>query len=208
VTASKTELRAQLLARRRERSEAARWQDAANLAASLPGVLDSLGADPARPLCLYVPVRSEPGAAPDGALPLLDAAVAIGRRVLLPVVTRASGATGEVEAGPLDWAGFRDRGDLVPGPHGLLESSRRREGPAAIASAGVVVVPALAASPDGVRLGRGGGHYDRSLPLVSGSTSIVAVVADDELLPELPHEPHDVRVHAVWRPTAGLIGTA
>nr|WP_218891213.1 5-formyltetrahydrofolate cyclo-ligase [Actinomycetospora corticicola] len=192
-------MRAQLLARRRERSEAARWQDAANLAASLPGVLDSLGADPARPLCLYVPVRSEPGATPDGSLPLLDAAVAIGRRVLLPVVTGSA---------PLDWAGFRDRGDLVPGPHGLLEPSRRREGPAAIASAGVVVVPALAATPDGVRLGRGGGHYDRSLPLVSGSTLVVAVVADDELLPELPVEPHDVRVHAVWRPTAGLIGTA
>lgn len=199
MTASKTELRAQLLARRRERSEAARWQDAANLAASLPGVLDSLGADPARPLCLYVPVRAEPGATPNGALPMLDAAVAIGRRVLLPVVTGDA---------PLDWAGFTDRGDLVPGPHGLLEPSRRREGPAAIASAGVVVVPALAASPDGTRLGRGGGHYDRSLPLVSGSTMIVAVVADDELLPELPREPHDVRVHAVWRPTAGLIGTA
>ncbi|MCD2189061.1 5-formyltetrahydrofolate cyclo-ligase [Actinomycetospora soli] len=199
MTASKAELRAQLLARRRERSEAARWQDAANLAASLPGVLDSLGADPARPLCLYVPVRTEPGATPDGALPLLDAAVAIGRRVLLPVVT------GD---GPLDWAGFRDRGDLVAGPHGLLEPSRHREGPAAVASAGVVVVPALAAAPDGVRLGRGGGHYDRTLPLVSGSTTIVAVVADDELLPELPSEPHDVRVHAVWRPTAGLVGTA
>ncbi|WP_018333974.1 5-formyltetrahydrofolate cyclo-ligase [Actinomycetospora chiangmaiensis] len=199
MTASKTELRAQLLARRRERSEAARWQDAANLAASLPGVLDSLGADPARPLCLYVPVRSEPGATPNGALPMLDAAVAIGRRVLLPVVTGSS---------PLDWAGFRDRGDLVPGPHGLLEPSRRREGPTAIAAAGVVLVPALAATPDGVRLGRGGGHYDRSLPLTSGSTVIVAVVGDDELLPELPVEPHDVRVHAVWRPTAGLIGTA
>jgi 5-formyltetrahydrofolate cyclo-ligase len=199
VTASKADLRAQLLARRRERSEAARWQDAANLAASLPGVLDSLGADPARPLCLYVPVRTEPGAAPNGALPVLDAAVAIGRRVLLPVVTGDS---------PLDWAGFRDRGDLVPGPHGLLQPSRRREGPTAIAAAGVVVVPALAATPDGVRLGRGGGHYDRSLPLASGSTVIVAVVADDELLPELPVEPHDVRVHAVWRPTAGLIGTA
>ncbi|MEJ2871114.1 5-formyltetrahydrofolate cyclo-ligase [Actinomycetospora sp. OC33-EN08] len=196
---SKSELRTELLARRRARSEAERWQDAANLAAALPDVLESLRADPARPVCLYVPVRSEPGATPNGALPVLDAAVAIGRRVLLPVVSGDA---------PLDWAGFRDRGDLRDGPHGLLEPSGRRVGPGAVADAAVVVVPALAASPDGVRLGRGGGHYDRSLPLISPSTVVVAVVGDTELLPELPVEPHDVRVHAVWRPTAGLVGTA
>ncbi|MDL5160315.1 5-formyltetrahydrofolate cyclo-ligase [Actinomycetospora termitidis] len=199
MSPTKAELRTQLLTRRRERPDAARWQDAANLAAALPGVLDSLGTDPRRPVCLYVPVRAEPGAAPNGALPMLDAAVAIGRRVLLPVV---------VGDAPLDWAGFTDRGDLQAGPHGLLEPSGRRVGPGAIADASVVVVPALAAAPDGVRLGRGGGHYDRSLPLASPSAVIVAVVGDTELLPDLPVEPHDVRVHAVWRPSTGLIGTA
>jgi 5-formyltetrahydrofolate cyclo-ligase len=58
-----------------------------------------------------------------------------------------------------------------------------------------------------VRLGRGGGHYDRSLPLVSPATAVVALVGDDELLAELPAEPHDVRVDAVWRPHAGLVRT-
>ena len=192
---TKDALRRELLARRRTRPDDARWRDAAALAAGLPGVLDALDADPRRPVCLHVPVRYEPGAAPDGAVPMLDAAVALGRRVLLPVT---------VGEAPLDWAGFGGREDLVPGPHGLLEPGGARRGPGAIGDAAVVVVPALAATPGGVRLGRGGGHYDRSLPLVGPSTVVVALVGDDELREELPAEPHDVLVDAVWRPAAGL----
>ncbi len=195
---TKDELRRELLARRRERPDDARWRDAAALAAGLPGLLDALDADPRRPVCLHVPVRREPGAAPDGAVPMLDAAVALGRRVLLPVT---------VGAAPLDWASFGGREDLVPGPHGLLEPGGPRRGPAAIADAAVVVVPALAATPGGVRLGRGGGHYDRSLPLAPPSTVLVALVGDDELRDELPAEPHDVPVDAVWRPGEGLLWT-
>jgi 5-formyltetrahydrofolate cyclo-ligase len=195
---TKDEVRRELLARRRERSDDDRWRDAAALAAGLPGVLDELGADPERPVCLHVPIRREPGAAPDGAVPMLDAAVALGRHVLLPVT---------VGEAPLDWARFGGRGDLVPGPHGLLEPGGDRVGPRAIGAAAVVVVPALAATAAGIRLGRGGGHYDRSLPLASPSTVLVALVGDDELLEDLPVEPHDVRVHAIWRPATGLLHT-
>ncbi|HEY2220908.1 5-formyltetrahydrofolate cyclo-ligase [Actinomycetospora sp.] len=198
MSTTKDELRRELLARRRERSDADRWRDAGALAAGLPGVLDALGADPDRPVCLHVPVRREPGAAPDGAVPMLDAAVVLGRRVLLPVT---------VGEAPLDWAWFGGRGDLVPGAHGLLEPGGDRVGPPAIGDAALVIVPALAATAAGVRLGRGGGHYDRSLPLASPSTVLVALVGDDELVADLPVEPHDVRVHAVWRPTAGLLRT-
>lgn len=195
---TKEELRRELLARRRERSDDDRWRDAGALAAGLPGVLDELGADPQRPICLHAPVRSEPGAAPDGAVPMLDAAVALGRRVLLPVT---------VGEAPLDWARFGGREDLVPGPHGLLEPGGARLGSGAIGDAAVVVVPALAATAAGVRLGRGGGHYDRSLPLASPTTVLVALVGDDELVGDLPAEPHDVGIHAVWRPAAGLLRT-
>jgi 5-formyltetrahydrofolate cyclo-ligase len=195
---TKDEWRRELLARRRERSDDDRWRDAAALAAGLAGVLDALDADPERPICLHVPVRREPGAAPDGAVPMLDAAVALGRRVLLPVT---------VGEAPLDWASFGGRQDLVPGPHGLLEPGGARRGPEAVGDAAVVVVPALAATSGGVRLGRGGGHYDRSLPLARPTTTVVALVGDDELLDALPAERHDVLVDAVWRPRAGLLHT-
>ncbi len=189
---AKAELRRSLLAARRARSPERRRADAAALAAGLPAVLDGVP----DPICLFVAVGGEPGATPDGALPVLDAARALGRRVLLPVT---------VGAAPLDWAAFTGRDSLGPGPHGLLEPVGPRLGPDAVADAGLVVVPALAVDHRGVRLGRGGGHYDRTLPLAGPQTRLVALVADDGLVPgPLPAEPHDVAVHAVWRPATGL----
>lgn len=189
---TKAELRRSLLAARRARTTERRRADAAALAAGLPAVLDGVP----DPICLFVAVGGEPGATPDGALPVLDAARALGRRVLLPVT---------VGAAPLDWAPYEGPGSLGPGPHGLLEPTAPRLGAAAVGPAGLVVVPALAVDHRGVRLGRGGGHYDRTLPLAGPHTRLVALVADDGLVPgPLPAEPHDVAVHAVWRPATGL----
>jgi 5-formyltetrahydrofolate cyclo-ligase len=40
---------------------------------------------------------------------------------------------------------------------------------------------------------------------VGAATRLVALVGDDELVEgPLPAEPHDVAVHAVWRPRAGV----
>jgi len=190
--ATKAELRRSLLAARRARTAERRRADAAALAAALPAVLDGVP----DPVCLFVAVGGEPGATPEGALPVLDAARALGRRVLLPVT---------VGAAPLDWAALTAPDSLGPGPHGLLEPVGPRLGPDAVADAGLVVVPALAVDHRGVRLGRGGGHYDRTLPLAGSHTRLVALVADDGLVPgPLPAEPHDVAVHAVWRPATGL----
>jgi 5-formyltetrahydrofolate cyclo-ligase len=187
----KARLRRELLAARRARSDEERRADAAALAAGLPAVLKGV----ADPVCLFVAVGGEPGAAPDGALPVLDAARALGRRVLLPVT---------VGAAPLDWASYGGPASLGPGPHGLREPTGPRLGSEAIRDAGLVVVPALAVDRRGVRLGRGGGHYDRSLPLADPATRLVALVGDTELVADpLPAEPHDVPVHAAWRPHHG-----
>ncbi len=76
-------------------------------------------------------------------------------------------------------------------------------GPEAIAEVDVVLVPALAVDRRGVRLGRGGGSYDRALVRARGL--VVAVLLDGELQEQpLPEEEHDVRVHAVLLPT-GLV---
>ena len=77
------------------------------------------------------------------------------------------------------------------------------------ADQGRYVVPALAVSRDGVRLGRGGGYYDRALAHARPGAVLVAVVFDDELLDEVPAEAHDHRVTAVVTPSGGweIIGT-
>ncbi|HEY4631940.1 MAG TPA: 5-formyltetrahydrofolate cyclo-ligase, partial [Blastococcus sp.] len=84
-----------------------------------------------------------------------------------------------------------------------LEPHGPRLGATAVGTADVVVLPALGISRDGVRLGRGGGYYDRALRHVRPGAVLVAVVFDDELLDHLPAEPHDQRVTAVVTPSGG-----
>lgn len=76
----------------------------------------------------------------------------------------------------------------------------------AIGTARVIVVPALAVDRDGVRLGQGGGSYDRALARRDPEALVVALLHDGELVDgPLPHEPHDQRVDAVITPGRGLV---
>lgn len=75
-------------------------------------------------------------------------------------------------------------------------------GPDAVAACDVVLVPALAVDRSGVRLGRGGGSYDRALTRARGL--VVALLHEGELVDALPAEPHDVAVNAVALPS-GLV---
>lgn len=72
-------------------------------------------------------------------------------------------------------------------------------GTGAIADADIVLVPALAVDRTGVRLGRGGGSYDRALGRATGL--VVALLHEGELLDALPAERHDIPVHAVALPS-------
>lgn len=183
VEATKAALREVHLRRRRERPDAERAAAAAAVAATLVRRLAGT-----RTLAAYVPEACEPGA---GRLP--DAYTQLGARVLLPVVP--------ADGMELTWA--VDTGRLAPGRYGLLEPVGPRLGATALGAADVVVVPALAVDPTGVRLGRGKGYYDRALVHAKPTAVLVAVVFDDELVDRLPAEPHDRRVGAVVTPSGG-----
>ena len=75
----------------------------------------------------------------------------------------------------------------------------------AIAEAALVLVPALAADRRGVRLGQGAGYYDRTLLAAAPGTELLCLVRDDEFVPRLPEDPHDVRVTAVLTPGRGVV---
>jgi 5-formyltetrahydrofolate cyclo-ligase len=61
----------------------------------------------------------------------------------------------------------------------------------------VVIVPGTAFTPDGHRLGQGGGWYDRFLPQLRCECLKVGVCFEVQLVAELPIEPHDVRLDLV-----------
>ena len=61
----------------------------------------------------------------------------------------------------------------------------------------VVVVPAIAISPDGHRIGYGAGFYDRTLPTVAPPAIMVGVAFDFQLLAEVPATEGDVAVDVV-----------
>ena len=56
----------------------------------------------------------------------------------------------------------------------------------------VVVVPGLAFTVDGHRLGQGGGWYDRFLARVDDRCVTIGVCFAEQLLADLPREQHDV----------------
>lgn len=146
-------------------------------------------------ICAYVPVGSEPGS-----MEMLDAALRQNVRVLLPVARHDAAGVPL----PLQWASYRP-GHLVEGRFGLREPAEPWLPAEAVAQAALILVPALAVDTSGVRLGRGAGFYDRSLPLADPSARLVAVVRDDELVEQLPAEPHDVRMTHALTPGRGLV---
>ena len=102
----------------------------------------------------------------------------------------------------LDWAVVTAASSFETGSFGIREVTGPSVGLDAepLRSAELIFVPALAIDHHGVRLGQGGGFYDRTLePLVTGPAEgplLVGVINQDELYDELPAEDHDRLVAA------------
>lgn len=181
---TKAALRASVLERRARRSEDARNSVAQAIAAHLAGAAFTQ----ASTVAVYLSMGSEPGTGP-----LIDLLLTRGTEVIVPVT----------EDGSLDWVRYKPDAPLTHSPLGVPEPDGPRLGADALAAAGLVIAPALAVDHAGWRLGRGAGYFDRALAHArGGGTSrlrgtVCALVHADELLPVVPHEPHDVPVQLV-----------
>jgi 5-formyltetrahydrofolate cyclo-ligase len=181
VAASKTALRDRLVTDRRRLS-------LLEVGAAARAIAEHLLATEAvrrsATVAAYVSVGTEPGTGP-----LLEALLASGRRVILPVL---------LPDNDLDWA--EHTGPLRSAGRGLLEPAGPRLGPEAVATADTVLAPGLAVDRSGMRLGRGGGSYDRALGRVPVGTFTCTLLYAGELVDEVPAGRHDRRVTAAATP--------
>ena len=88
--------------------------------------------------------------------------------------------------------------DLTVGPMGVREpAAGEAVDPREV---GRWIVPGLAFSEDGARMGYGGGWYDRLLEKAKGDAEIIGIAYRFQVLPGLPVEPHDARMTGIVQP--------
>lgn len=180
---AKADLRREIRCRLKTLSPADRAAAGASLAAKIAALPEWRTA---QSVLLFVPLPDEPAV---GAL--LELALVLGKRTVLPAFDAVSGSyLGRQVTNPAT--------DLIVGKFGAQEPA-----PGCLAvpvgTLDFAVVPGVAFTPDGKRLGRGRGFYDRMLASFRGVSCGVGF--DEQIVPELPVEPHDVKLSYVATPT-------
>ncbi|WKY47328.1 5-formyltetrahydrofolate cyclo-ligase [Eubacteriaceae bacterium ES3] len=84
--------------------------------------------------------------------------------------------------------------DLQEGHYGILEMKPDRVRVVDPKQLDLVMVPGCAFTPEGHRMGFGGGYYDRFLETISPDCKTVALVRDDFVFEKIPMDPHDKSV--------------
>lgn len=174
MTELKAQIRAEALARR------AGLHDAARGAAATERLIGFLAPHQGRPASGYMPMRSE-----IDPLPAM-AALAGGGPVGVPII--------EAKGAPLAFHLWTPHCEMLPGRFG-----------ARVPAAGmpmvpeVLIVPLLAFDRAGMRLGYGGGFYDRTLEMLRARGPVLAIgfaYAAQEM-PRVPVAPYDQVLDAV-----------
>ena len=140
----------------------------------------------ARSVLLFAPIPGEPDV-----WPLLALALAAEKVVALPAFLP--------EGGSYTARSVRDPNlDIQRGKFGIREA-RAHCPEVALNQLDFVLVPGVAFDLHGCRLGRGRGYYDRMLTAVSGTTCGVAF--DQQIVSEVPVEPHDKQLDCILTPS-------
>ena len=103
------------------------------------------------------------------------------------------------QGGTYKLTGYAPGTKLVPGPMNIPQPETEGEGSAVLMEADISVwiVPGLAFSRTGARLGYGGGWYDRFLAKAAPGSIALGVAYPFQIVDKLPLEPHDLPLDGV-----------
>jgi len=183
ITSLKKELRARLRARLRDIPAPRRERDSAQARGLL--ARQRVWRE-AKAVLFYFPRPDELDF-----LPLLEQALAEGRTAALP---RFIPETGRYAACQIENVSR----DCAPGQFGLGEPAARCP-IFPLNRLDLALVPGVGFDAAGHRLGRGRGYYDRLLAEAAGTRCGVAF--DEQVVEEIPAEPHDVALNCIITPT-------
>jgi len=182
---SKPLLRAEMKSRRKAMAQAGPLAGEA-LAERATVWLDAHGWPP-RPAVVagYWPIQSEMNP-----FPLMEAFTDRGYGLALPALAPADGGF------TMEFRRFRIGDLLATGPFGLVQP----EAGAAPAEPDLVLLPLLAFTVRGQRLGYGGGYYDRALETLRSRRAVAAwgIAFSAQQLADLPFEAHDQPLDGVF----------
>jgi 5-formyltetrahydrofolate cyclo-ligase len=187
-TPTKTELRQEMRARLRQIPEEERAERSMRLRQrilALPHWRFS------RTVLLFAPRMDEPDV-----WPLVRSALDEGKTVALPSFDPVSGVYGARRVQD-------PASDLTSGRFGVREPGRSCS-EVSLPVLDLVLVPGLAFTSEGGRLGRGGGFYDRLLAATGALR--VGVGMDEQIVPWVPLEPHDLSLDYIMTPSATYPG--
>jgi 5-formyltetrahydrofolate cyclo-ligase len=132
-------------------------------------------------IALFYPTLSEPGL-----LPLLNTP---DKTFLFPLCHRDRSLTWHAPVRISEWK---------PSPYGIIEPDPALSPALPASSIDLVLVPGLAFTEAGDRLGHGAGYYDRFLNSLPGRIPTAGICFSAQLEPWLPAESHDVRVQHLF----------
>ncbi len=187
VVAQKNALRAKILNQRLELNQEALTSASAAIRARVVAYLDRSASAP-KAVCFYAPIKNEAGI-----LPLFNMFKNRSATCFFPKFPKTEGLL-------FDFYPVSDLSQLVPGRFGILEASSNDKHKILCFFDPIVLVPGLAFSKLGQRLGYGKGHYDRSISALRECgvrPHLVGIAYDFQVMGALAQEATDIPVDAV-----------
>jgi 5-formyltetrahydrofolate cyclo-ligase len=121
--------------------------------------------------------------------PVVEEALRLGKKVILPSVDRARKELRLYE--------IRALSELAPGYMGIPEPKVPEERERDINDVNLVIMPGAAFDAAGNRLGYGGGYYDKLLSHLRRKVPLVALAYEEQIVDSVPADTHDIKVQMI-----------